>query len=180
MKNILIVNKPYTLFKNNINNIDEIHILSDNVVIDKLNDTNISYIIFNDDTKLSCKSFCNCQKLTFDLLPTKIESIPDYCFKDCRSLTFCEIPKNIKRIHTGAFQNSGIKNLILNEGLEYISLFAFAEIDISHVIIPKSVKNINEFAFSDCKNLSIIYYYSDIIYDSLKYKMKNVKFKKLV
>ncbi|WP_020002611.1 leucine-rich repeat domain-containing protein, partial [Metamycoplasma hominis] len=50
-----------------------------------------------------------------------------------------------------------LKKVILNEGLEKIGAEAFKTINIEYIVIPRSVKEIGDYAFYDCKNLKEVF-----------------------
>lgn len=60
--------------------------------------------------------------------------------EECKEI---EIPACIKKIGYCAFSNTGLEKVILNEGLEILDGYAFANIDsLRELAIPKSVKKI--------------------------------------
>lgn len=65
------------------------------------------------------------------------------------------IPPNIKVIADNAFiDKTNLKQITLNDGLEYINSYAFYGCSsIYYIEIPSSIKYIGEFAFSYCPNL---------------------------
>lgn len=60
----------------------------------------------------------------------------------------------IHSIGSFAFSCKEIDTVIIDDGIEYINSYAFFDSEISHVEIPVSVIEIDESAFSGCKNLS--------------------------
>lgn len=73
------------------------------------------------------------------------------------SLTRVVLPANVKSIAPGAFWKSKIESLVLNEGLEFIGVQAFAKSqNLASVTFPASLKKIGEHAFEDCTALAEI------------------------
>ena len=67
------------------------------------------------------------------------------------------IPNNIVTIGQGAFMDcSGLKSIILPDGLKIIYADAFAESGIETIYIPNTVTYIGQDSFAGCMNLSII------------------------
>ena len=71
------------------------------------------------------------------------------------SLTQIVLPAEVKSIASGAFWNSHIESLVLNEGLESIELQAFSGSQkLASVVFPASLKEIGGHAFEDCVALT--------------------------
>ena len=70
-----------------------------------------------------------------------VEKIAAGAFMYQSDLQEIEIPKNIKTIGYNAFASTGLKKVLLNEGLETLDLYAFGfNEDLQTLSIPKSVK----------------------------------------
>lgn len=68
---------------------------------------------------------------------------------------YCCIPDGIKIICRKAFQDAiNIKSLIIPNSVEEVEDYAFSSLNIVSVHIPKSIKRIPQYAFEDCKSLS--------------------------
>lgn len=73
------------------------------------------------------------------------------------SLTQVVLPAEVKIIASGAFRDSHIESLVLNEGLEAIEPQAFSGSQkLASVVFPASLKEIGEHAFEDCVALTEI------------------------
>lgn len=71
------------------------------------------------------------------------------------SLTHVVLPAEVRSIASGAFRDSHIESLVLNEGLESIGLQAFSGSQkLVSVAFPASLKEIGEHAFEDCVALT--------------------------
>lgn len=65
------------------------------------------------------------------------------------------IPSEVKSIASGAFWESEVESLVLNEGLESIGVQAFARSKkLASVSFPSSLKVIEKHAFEDCVSLT--------------------------
>lgn len=79
------------------------------------------------------------------------------------SLTRLVLPASVKSIAPGAFWESKIESLVLNEGLESIGLQAFAKSQkLTSVTFPSSLKRIGEHAFEDCTHLEEVNYVGQV------------------
>lgn len=71
------------------------------------------------------------------------------------SLTHVVLPAEVRSIASGAFRDSHIESLVLNEGLESIGLQAFSGSQkLASVAFPASLKEIGGHAFEDCGALT--------------------------
>jgi len=108
-------------------------------------------------------NFENCRKLArVDMAP----SYPSYIgkFSYCTSLTSFNIPANVKKINDFCFHSSGLKSIVIPEGVESIGYFAFNNCaNLTSVTLPSTLETIGPGAFSDCNNLTEV-----IIPESLK------------
>jgi hypothetical protein len=76
-----------------------------------------------------------------------------HAFENCTSLKHINIPKNLIDLKDYSFTCSGIETIEFENGIEKIGKAAFAYTDIKTVILPKSVLEISEQAFSFCTEL---------------------------
>ena len=87
------------------------------------------------------RAFSGCYGLKQIVLPESLKEISDGMFYDCLALEYCRIPESIGRIGAYAFSgSSGNACRVLN-----------------NVLIPSSVTNIAECAFSGCASLKRMY-----------------------
>ena len=94
--------------------------------------------------------------------------------KDWRSLTSVVIPSTVTEISPRSFAASGLKNVVLPQGLKIIGESAFARADnIESLILPSNIEEIGYSAFYECTELFAI-----TIPDSVKsLKIEDAAFK---
>jgi len=106
-------------------------------------------------------AFKECTKLTRVAFPSGITKLEKACFFNCLSLSDIKFSSDLKSIDDEAFYNcKSLTSIDLPYKLESLGSMAFAQSGLKEIIIPRSVKNINENAFNDCDNLTI-HCYSD-------------------
>lgn len=95
--------------------------------------------------------------LTSVTLGSTVNTIGEGAFYDTPALKSINIPGNVKSIEQCAFLYSGLTSVKLNEGLENIGEYAFAETKLTGVNIPGTVKSIESNAFlnSSLSNVTI-------------------------
>lgn len=139
--------------------------------------TNLNAVKMPDSiTEIGGHSFYNCSKLEFLTLSNSLKVIDNYAFYNCTSLKEITFPNSLININERAFWNcTGLTHItipgsvrsvgdsaftgcaatvIFNEGLEMIGKTAFCDILNETLIIPDSVIEIDQYAFSNCKNLT--------------------------
>jgi len=85
-------------------------------------------------------------------------------------MTSFVVPDTVTTIRSGAFANTKLKTIQLNESLEKIGDYAFANTKITEIILPESLKEIGEYTFM---NLAV----SQITFPSSIEKIGNYSFK---
>ncbi len=96
-------------------------------------------------TSLGHEAFRNCEELTSVTLPDNLEEIPDSCFKYCAKLESIDL-KNVKKIGGGAFASTGITNLVLPASVKEVCNDAFSGCPIATVDLGQ-VEKIGDCAF---------------------------------
>lgn len=91
------------------------------------------------------------------ILPEGLEEIGESAFEEFKKLTSISIPASVKTIGNKAFYKSGVKTVVLREGLEAIGAGAFALTPVETVRVPQSVKVIGAQAFYGCSRLRDFY-----------------------
>ena len=103
------------------------------------------------------KAFLDCTELKSVELPDTLIEIGTYTFNNCKNLEAATIPGSVNKIGYGAFQDAGIKKLILRSGISNIDEYAFSGCEnLTDVNIPGSVNEIGSRAFDQCSNVKTI------------------------
>ena len=102
-------------------------------------------------------AFEACYKLSTVNIPTSLTSISEYAFMNCDSLKEIDIPNTIIAIKEGAFRNSGLRDVIIPNSVKTIEdeVFDWCSF-LAKVAIGNSVTSIGYHAFYDCSNLRSI------------------------
>lgn len=121
-----------------------------------VNDTCKKVILPESLKTISDYGFYECSSLSDIVLPASLEAIGSMAFAECSSLKEITIPASAK-VFDGAFYKSGLRRVILENGLDYIDTKAFEKCrDLTEVIIPEGVTEIRMGAFYDCSSLSSV------------------------
>ena len=140
-------------------------------------------------TRIICNSaFFNCRSLTNIIIPKSVTAIGNDVFWDCRSLSNIVIPKSVICLNGNpfsgwegkleclspnfiyedevlfnkdkskivSFRNRKIESYIIPDSVTDIGDYAFSHSSLSNIVIPDSVTDIGDYAFSDCSSLSNI------------------------
>lgn len=108
-------------------------------------------------TVIADDAFANCYSLTAVKLPGTVSEIGSGAFSYCEKLNSATIPGAVSEIGASAFANSGIKTLVLNEGIGTIENQAFYGCaGLTSVTVPASVSSIGRAAFAQCSNLKTL------------------------
>lgn len=94
-------------------------------------------------------------------------------FYECKALSSVNLSNKIENIETETFYDcSGLNSIKFPESLRYIGESAFYGCNISTVIIPYGVTEIEEGAFSECEKISVPYSVKRIGYNALGFPDK--------
>lgn len=117
--------------------------------------TSISNVDFLKNViELGESSFKNCKNIKEVNLSNELTVIPDECFFDCNSLKVLKLPTNLQVIGEYAFKNIGISNLDLPKSLTEIKNGAFStNTKIKKVVIPENIREISSHIFDNCLKL---------------------------
>ena len=140
-------------------------------------------------TRIICNSaFFNCRSLTNIIIPKSVTAIGNDAFWDCRSLSNIVIPKSVICLNGNpfsgwegkleclsptfiyedevlfnkdkskivSFRNRKIESYIIPDSVTDIGDYAFSHSSLSNIVIPDSVTDIGDYAFSDCSSLTKI------------------------
>lgn len=98
--------------------------------------------------------FKECAKLKEVTIPESVTSIEFSAFEDCTALEEIDIPQSVEVIGTWAFYNcKNLKKITLAEGLKVIYREAFAGCAFQEIVLPASLKEIDEGVFLSCTHL---------------------------
>lgn len=116
------------------------------------------------------KAFQNCMSLEKVTVPASVESIGQNAFCGCISLETISFAKgNLKSMGREVFKESGIKHIVLPEGITELPWLAFSGCKkLTNIVLPTTLKAIGCSAFSGCSSLREIK-----LPDSLKELMLN-------
>ena len=82
-----------------------------------------------------------------------VKEIGQGAFSGCNSLTSVILPDSIKAIQPQAFHSCALHSITIPARCEYIGYHAFDGNPLESVEIPSSVKELDNYAFKDCKAL---------------------------
>ena len=98
-------------------------------------------------------TFENCINLSEVSIPQSVIKIKKIAFNNC-GLINVVIPEGVKNIESYAFNFcSYLKNVTIPESVNQIGDLAFAETALESIEIPESVKNIDSYVFFNCNKL---------------------------
>lgn len=135
-------------------------IIPDNAVASR---NQLSYISLPANTvKIGARAFSNNKKLTKVSCPDTLREIGDYAFESCEALETIYIPAALEKMGEGAFKDcKAITAFEVPEAITHIPSYCFSKCNITELHIGPQVTSIGDGAFSDCYNLTDIYYYGD-------------------
>jgi len=117
-----------------------------------------------DDETHEASWFLNCTKLELACLPSTLEKIPVFCFRDCSSLEYIQLQNGLKVFGRGAFMNSGLKRITIPPSVEDLggggySTTGEAFLNCRHlqsVDLPEGLRCIPYETFKGCSSLASI------------------------
>lgn len=98
---------------------------------------------------LGDSAFMYCYQLKKAKLPKGLTEIPNDLFYECYALVSANIPSSVHTIGNEAFAYTGLKGIVIPEGVETIKAYAFGDTtDMEYAVIPASVTNIGTEGYS--------------------------------
>ena len=111
--------------------------------------TNVS--MPNSVASIGANSFANCPALTNITIPNSVTKIEEKAFYCCTNLSTVIIGSGLTSIESDALGGcGGLTSIILADGLAAIGSSWFANLSITTITIPNSVKSIGIYAFKNC------------------------------
>ena len=102
----------------------------------------------------SVTGFYDCTNLTSVSLPSTLKRVDYRAFYRCLKLTSITIPQGVISIRSNAFYGSGLKSIVLPEGVDSIGYCAFENCqDLRSISLPSTLIFIGHSAFENCKSL---------------------------
>jgi hypothetical protein len=118
----------------------------------------LSFTIPDSVTNIGMDAFRGCSKLIKITIPNGVTTVDSCAFGDCTCLAIISLPDSAVNISCDAFENTAYSNNSLNwkNDILYIDNFLMeAKDEISgDCTIKSGIKNIANFAFDDCSNLT--------------------------
>ena len=133
------------------------------IIPDKIDYSGITYTV----TSFKDRAFSGCSGMTTLIIPNTITTVKDYCFSRCTGLKTITIPSSLTSISRSAFYMCHLEQIIVEEGnavydsrnnCNAIIETAYDRLYIGckNTIIPNGIKEIGEFAFDQCNDLTSI------------------------
>lgn len=105
-------------------------------------------------TSIGHQAFARCSALKNITLPNSLTTIGDEVFWDCSSLTNITLPGNLTSIgHAILLNCSNLETVVFEEGWTSVKANILGGPSLKSIVLPKSVKSIECYAFSGCSNL---------------------------
>ena len=105
-------------------------------------------------TKIQSQTFFGCKKLSHVKINGNLISIEDLAFGSCKSLEFIDLPDTLKIIGENVFNKSGLKEIVLPDGLVEMGKGTFSECEaLETAILPADLSYIEDRTFWKCISL---------------------------
>lgn len=102
-------------------------------------------------------AFFRCSNLKKMLIPISVTSIGNSAFAMCSNLSRLDIPNSVSYIGEGAFFSCGLKNIVMPSSLKKIEDDTFQGCsELSGIELPPSLTRIEEWTFFNCNKLKNI------------------------
>ena len=86
-------------------------------------------------------------------MPICLEEIASKSFSGCNRLEYVTLKKGLEEIREKAFENTGLKAILIPNNVDLIEKDAFGNTDLSVVFVPIDCE-IEEGAFDGCRKLT--------------------------
>lgn len=113
--------------------------------------------------QMGTSCFENCESLAIVKLSQNLNVIYSSTFQGCENLNFIEMPPNMQQIYSSAFKKSGLKKIILNEGLRDVDTNVFDYTLLEEIVIPETVRKFGGLTvtFTGCDFLQRVVFMGD-------------------
>ena len=126
--------------------------------------TDTTFIVPPGVTKIGAYAFAGCTSIERVFFPSTLTCIDDSAFLGCSALSSIDIPDSVNELQWQCFSDcSSLKSVKLSSNISFIPMFAFIRCDIRSIVIPDGVELIGSYAFEENKNLTSV-----VIPDSVK------------
>jgi len=125
--------------------------------------SNLRKVVLPDTlTSIGQEAFLGCRNLQEIQIPSSVNTIGERAFYSCTSLKKITIPEGVTRIRECTFERcENLAEVTLPKSLTRIGTDAFDESGIRSIVIPDNVTYIGTWAFSDCPKLETVYFEDD-------------------
>ena len=114
-------------------------------------------LVPNSVSSMGIYVFYGCTSLQKVTVPNTCTNIPEGSFLGCSSLKTLEIPDSVQYIRKYAFQESGLTNITLPDGILTIEGSAFRKCaDLESIALPDSLTSIGTYCFAECDKLGTV------------------------
>lgn len=123
-------------------------------------------------TEIGATAFIGCIRLKQITLPYKLKTIGNGAFANT-GLRFIEIPGTVEKVSLSAFRQTHLHGIIINEGVKYLEIYAFAILpgQLQTIVIPSTILSIESGAIS---HEWIPENYRDNYYEGVYYRDKEL------
>ena len=109
--------------------------------------------------RIEAFAFTFCTDLNNISLSNNIKIIESFAFAGDKNLKSVNIPNSVKEIWASAFQNTGLVNLVIPEGVTYLGGTVCKDCNnLKNIELPSTLNEVLSFNFYGCKNLETIKY----------------------
>ena len=108
-------------------------------------------------TEIQDSAFRGCTSLASAVIPDSVTTIGNYAFYGCSSLKEVQLPQRITTLADYTFQNSGITEITVPEGVKSLGSGVFQNCDsLVSVSLPKTLKTMGTNVFNGCQLLETV------------------------
>ena len=125
------------------------------LIIYPRNKAGAEYTVQNGTIRIGASAFHAARNLEKVVLPESVKTIGNLSFGDCYNLVEINMNYGLQTIDNLAFFNSmNLSSADIPETVSTIGESVFVNCAITHVTIPKDIKELNESTFNGCNNLT--------------------------